>query len=102
MHTNSTYPTPPEDINLKIISFLQERYQCIVGYSGHEYDLEPSVIATVLGAKVIERHVTLDHTMWGSDQFASLEVHAMDMLAKRIRAVEKILGDGKKRLTESE
>jgi len=73
-----------------------------VGYSGHEYDLEPSVIAAALGAKIIERHITLDHSMWGSDHFASLEVHAMDMLYKRIRGVDIILGDGQKRITEKE
>ena len=102
MHTNSTYPTPPEDINLSVISFLKERYGLPVGYSGHEYDLEPSVIAVALGATVIERHVTLDHAMWGTDQSASLEIHAMDMLCKRIQEVNTIIGDGVKRITTAE
>ena len=102
LHTNSTYPTPHEDINLRVMDFLKKRYNCLVGYSGHEYDLEPTVIAVALGAKVIERHVTLDHNMWGSDHFASLEVHAMDMLMKRMKDVNKILGDGVKRITEKE
>lgn len=102
MHTNSTYPTPPEEINLLTLRFLKERYNCIVGYSGHEYDLEPSVIAVALGAKVIERHVTLDHNMWGSDHSASLEVHAMDLLHKRVRHANVCLGDGVKRLTPKE
>ena len=102
MHTNSTYPTPPEDINLSTIQFLKDRYNCLVGYSGHEYDLEPSVIAVALGAKIIERHITLDHNMWGSDHFASLEIHAMDMLRKRIDAVDVVLGDGTKKLTPKE
>lgn len=102
MHTNSTYPTPPKDINLRVIHFLKERYKCLVGYSGHEYDLEPSVVAVTLGACVIERHITVDHTMWGSDHFASLEVHAMNMLYKRIREINTILGDGEKRVTEKE
>jgi N-acetylneuraminate synthase len=102
MHTNSTYPTPPEDINLSIIKFLKDRYNCLVGYSGHEYDLEPSVIAVALGAKIIERHITLDHNMWGTDHFASLEVHAMDMLRKRINDVDKVKGDGIKKLTPKE
>lgn len=102
MHTNSTYPTPPEEINLLTIKFLKERYRCIVGYSGHEYDLEPSVIAVALGAKIIERHITLDHNMWGSDHFASLEFHAMDMLYKRIKNIDVILGNGIKKLSQKE
>ena len=102
MHTNSVYPTPPEDLNLRVISFLKERYGCVVGYSGHEYDLEPTVIAASLGASVIERHVTLDHSMWGSDHFASLEVHGMDLLLKRIKNIDIILGDGIKNVTEKE
>ncbi|MHB8772534.1 MAG: N-acetylneuraminate synthase family protein [Syntrophales bacterium] len=102
MHTNSTYPTPPEELNLSTLKFLKERYDCVVGYSGHEYDLEPSVIAVALGASIVERHVTLDHNMWGSDQSASLEVHAMDLLRKRLKHVRTCLGDGVKRLTDSE
>jgi N-acetylneuraminate synthase len=102
MHTNSSYPAPPEELNLRVINFLKERYKCIIGYSGHEYDLEPSVIAASLGAGLIERHVTLDHNIWGSDQFASLEVHAMDMLRKRIKNIDLILGDGIKKLTGKE
>lgn len=101
-HTNSTYPTPPEELNLLTINLLRERYDCIVGYSGHEYDLEPTVIAVTLGARVIERHITLDHNMWGSDQFASLEVHAMDMLYKRLKNIDVILGDGTKKLSQKE
>lgn len=102
MHANSTYPTPAQDINLKVILLLRGRYKCIVGYSGHEFDLEPTVVAVALGAKVIERHVTLDHKMWGSDHFASLEVHAMDLLSKRIKDIDIIIGDGRKRLTNGE
>lgn len=102
MHTNSTYPTLIQDINLKVINFLKDRYECVVGYSGHEYDLEPTVVAAALGAAVIERHVTLDHKMWGSDHFASLEVHAMDMLYKRLKDINTIMGDGIKRLTAGE
>jgi N-acetylneuraminate synthase len=102
MHANSSYPAPHEDLNLRVINFLKERYQCIVGYSGHEYDLEPSVIAVSLGASLIERHVTLDHNMWGSDHFASLEVHAMDMLRKRIKTMSEMLGDGVKKITDKE
>lgn len=102
MHTNSAYPTPVEELNLRTINFLKERYRCIVGYSGHEYDLEPSVVAAVLGAKIIERHITIDHNMWGSDHSASLEVHAMDMLLKRIKNIGTMLGDGVKRVTRKE
>jgi N-acetylneuraminate synthase len=102
MHTNSNYPAPPEELNLLTIPFLRDRYKCVVGYSGHEYDLEPSVVAVALGARMVERHITLDHTLWGSDQFASLEVHGMDLLYKRIKGVDVILGDGLKRITERE
>lgn len=102
MHTNSTYPTYYKDINLSTIKFLKDRYNCLIGYSGHEYDLEPSIIAVALGANIIERHITLDHDMWGSDHFASLEVHAMDMLRKRIERINATLGDGIKRLTPEE
>lgn len=101
-HTNSSYPSPNNELNLRLIQTMKERYNCLVGYSGHEEDLEPSVIAAVLGACVIERHVTLDHNMWGSDQKASLEVHAMSMLQKRITSSLETLGDGKKVLLESE
>jgi N-acetylneuraminate synthase len=102
MHTNSTYPTPATDLNLRVILLLKNRYHCIVGYSGHEYDLEPSVLAVSLGARVIERHITVDHNMWGSDQAASLEVNAMDKLLKRTRDVDVILGDGIKQVTAKE
>jgi N-acetylneuraminate synthase len=87
---------------LLTIKFLEKRYKCVVGYSGHEYDLEPSVIAVALGAKLLERHITLDHRMWGTDQSASLEVHALDMLGKRIKNINAMLGDGVKRVTEKE
>ncbi|MHC4637937.1 MAG: N-acetylneuraminate synthase family protein [Planctomycetota bacterium] len=102
MHTNSAYPAPIEEVNLHVIEFLRDRYDCIVGYSGHEYNLEPTMIASYLGAKIIERHVTLSHDMWGSDQAASLEVHAMDLLYKRIKSINIMLGDGVKRITPKE
>lgn len=102
MHTNSVYPAPEADLNLRVIPFFKTRYGCEVGYSGHERDLEPTVIAAAMGATVIERHITLDHTMWGSDQAASLEVHAMDMLRKRVLGIDAILGDGVKRVTDRE
>ena len=102
MHTNSSYPTPKEEINLNLIPFLKERYDCPVGYSGHEEDLEPTVIAVALGATVVERHITLSHDMWGTDQKSSLEVMAMDMLHKRVKDVNTILGSATKTVTESE
>ena len=102
MHTNSSYPTPKEEINLSLIPFLKERYGCVIGYSGHEQDLEPTVIAVALGARVIERHITLSHEMWGTDQKSSLEVMAMDMLFKRIKDVDTIMGKPIKEVTKSE
>lgn len=102
MHTNSTYPSKNNKLNLKYIQTLKERYQCIVGYSGHEQNLEPSVIAVALGAKVIERHVTISHDLWGTDQKASLEINAMDMLYKRCKSVMEALGTGEKQMDEDE
>lgn len=101
-HTNSTYPSPINELNLRLIQTMKKRYNCLVGYSGHEEGLEPSVIAAVLGACLIERHVTLSHDMWGSDQKASLTVHAMAMLKNRVTASLETLGGGEKRLYPSE
>lgn len=102
LHCNSTYPAPHSELNLNVIPELKKRYDCTVGYSGHEYDLEPSVLAVALGAKIIERHITLDHNMWGTDQSSSLEVHAMDLLKKRLVNVNSILGGSEKIITDSE
>jgi N-acetylneuraminate synthase len=102
MHTNSSYPTPPVELNLKMIPMLKERYGCKVGYSGHEEDLEPTVIAVALGASMIERHITLSHDMWGTDQKASLEVMGMDILKKRADNVTQFLGSSEKHVTPSE
>ena len=102
LHCNSTYPAPLNELNLNIIPIMKERYGCMVGYSGHEFNLEPAVIAVALGAQIIERHITLDHKMWGTDQSASLEVHAMDLLRKRLKDVKQILGGQDKIITESE
>ena len=103
LHCVSTYPTPTSELNLNVIKTFQSKYpNLIIGYSGHEYDLEPSVIAVALGAKIIERHVTLDHGMWGTDQKSSLEVHAMDLLRKRIENINCILGNTEKKITDSE
>ncbi len=102
MHCNSSYPAKLDELNLKVIMNFKERYNCVVGYSGHEYDLEPTVLAVSLGAMVIERHITLSHNMWGTDQKASLEIHAMDMLRKRMLDIDVILGSGEKTVTASE
>jgi N-acetylneuraminate synthase len=101
-HTNSTYPAKLGELNLQTIKTLKDRYNCVVGYSGHEYELEPTMITPVYGASVIERHVTLDHTMWGTDHPASLEIRGMDALEKRIRATKIIAGDGIKTITDGE
>ena len=102
MHTNSSYPSPESELNLSLIPFYKERYDCVIGYSGHEMDLEPTVVAVVLGAKVIERHITLSHDMWGTDQKSSLEVIAMDMLYKRIKNIDIMIGEPIKHVTKSE
>lgn len=102
MHCTSTYPSQPNELNLKTISTLQDRYGVPIGYSGHEKDLSASIAAVALGACAIERHITLDKTMWGSDQSASLESQDFIQLVKNIRAVETALGDGIKRVYDSE
>lgn len=102
MHCNSSYPAKHNELNLRCIPMFRERYGCPVGYSGHEYGLEPTIVATVLGAQIIERHITLDHDMWGTDQSSSIEVHGLYMLYKRLRDIDLILGNGVKSVTESE
>lgn len=102
MYTNSAYPTPNHELNLNGIKTLRQRYGCLVGYSGHEEDLAPSIMATAMGAVAIERHVTLSHTMWGSDHKASLEVHGMDILKKRMQGTKEMLGDGQIVISEKE
>jgi N-acetylneuraminate synthase len=102
MHTNSSYPTPRAELNLAVIPILKERYGCVVGYSGHESDLEPTIVAVALGARVIERHITLSRDMWGTDQNWSLEVLAMDTLRKRCAEIDVILGASSKQVTPSE
>lgn len=101
-HSTSTYPCPPEELNLRCIGALADRYDRPIGYSGHEVGLQTSVAAVVLGACFIERHVTLDRAMWGSDQAASIEPQGLMRLVRDIRVVERALGDGVKRVYESE
>lgn len=101
-HTTSSYPCPPEELNLHMISTLKTMYDCPIGYSGHEVGLVPSVVAVALGACLVERHITLDRAMWGSDQSASVEPQGVETLVKYIRVTEKSLGDGIKHVYESE
>ena len=103
MHTNSSYPSTLDEANLYVISELQKKFKCEVGYSGHEKsDYLVCVCAVMLGATSIERHVTIDRTLYGHDQAASLEPLGLRRLVRDIRAVDKILGDGKKRIWDSE
>jgi len=101
-HSTSTYPCPPEELNLRMIQTLHSEFDCPVGYSGHEVGLVPSAAAVALGACVVERHITLDRSMWGSDQSASVEPGGLEKLVKYIRTVEISAGDGVKRVYDSE
>ncbi|HPX95806.1 MAG TPA: N-acetylneuraminate synthase family protein [Brevefilum fermentans] len=101
-HTTSSYPCPPDELNLRMIQTLQETFDCPIGYSGHEVGLVTSAIAVGLGACLVERHVTLDRAMWGTDQAASVEPQGMRTLVKYIRVTEKALGDGVKHVYDSE
>lgn len=102
MHTVSTYPSPEDQLNLEVIRTLKERYRLPTGYSGHEPSVSPSVVAAVLGAQFIERHITLDRTMYGSDQAASLEAPGLRQLVSILRKVPGMLGDGVKRWAPGE
>lgn len=103
MHSHSAYPMPVEEANLRTIQTLKKKFKCSVGYSGHEAgSYLICVVATVLGASSIERHITLDRTMYGSDQAASLEPMGLQRMVRDVREVSKILGDGKKRVWDSE
>ena len=102
-HTTSAYPCSDEELNLRMIPVLQDRYpRAIVGYSGHEVGLPTTVAAVAMGAQFVERHCTLERTMWGTDQAASVEMHGMEILVRNIRCVEKAMGDGVKKLYPSE
>ncbi|MFG1968367.1 N-acetylneuraminate synthase family protein [Nonomuraea fuscirosea] len=102
MHATSTYPLPPEEANLRTITTLKERYGVPVGYSGHERGLQISLAAVTLGAVCVERHITLDRTMWGSDHAASLEPSGLEHLVRDIRIIEQAMGDGVKRVFPGE
>ena len=103
MHCNSSYPMKDSDANLNCITTLKKRYNCKVGYSGHENSLiSISHIAVALGATSVERHVTIDRTMYGSDQAASIEAKNMANLSEVLKGVSEIFGDGNKKITKSE
>ena len=103
MHTNSSYPMKIEEANLMCIPMLKKEFDCNVGYSGHEVSAyRVSLIAASLGATSIERHITLDRTMYGSDQAASLEPPGLKRMIKDVRSVDSVLGDGEKRVWDSE
>jgi N-acetylneuraminate synthase len=102
-HATSTYPCPPEELNLKMIHTLKAKYpMCPIGYSGHETGLATTWATVAMGATFIERHITLDRAMWGTDQAASVEIGGLDRLVGNIRDIEKAMGDGVKRVYESE
>jgi N-acetylneuraminate synthase len=102
LHTTSAYPAKVADLNLRMIPVLRERYGVPVGYSGHEVGLATSYAAVALGACMIERHITLDRSMWGSDQAASVEPQGLMKLVRDVRIIEQGMGDGVKRVTDDE
>jgi N-acetylneuraminate synthase len=103
MHCTSAYPCAPEELNLKMIETLRREFpNTPIGYSGHEVGLVPSAVAVALGASSVERHITLDRAMWGSDQAASVEPGGFERLVKYVRVTEQSLGDGVKKVYESE
>jgi N-acetylneuraminate synthase len=102
LHATSTYPANYAELNLRVIPVLAQRFGVPIGYSGHETGIASSVASVVLGASMVERHLTLDRAMWGSDQAASLEPNGMLRLVRDIRLIETSLGDGEKRLYERE
>ena len=101
-HCTSTYPTDNAEVNLSVISFLKERYNVPIGFSGHERGILPSILSVACGACSVERHITLDRTMWGSDQAASIEPVGLYKMMRDIKNVPVFLGDGKKVVYESE
>jgi N-acetylneuraminate synthase len=101
-HSTSSYPCKPEELNLRMINALREEFSCPIGYSGHEVGLQTTYAAVVLGACFVERHITLDRAMWGSDQAASVEPWGYMRLVRDIRVIERALGDGAKKVYDSE
>lgn len=101
-HCTSTYPTQADEINLNVIKSLREKYSCPIGFSGHERGILPTIMSVVIGANAIERHITIDRTLWGSDQAASLEFDGINRIVRDVRQIKTILGDGNKVVYESE
>ncbi len=102
MHCVASYPADEKELNLNLINSLKTKYKCGIGYSGHEKSVTPSVIAAVIGAEAIERHITLDRTEWGTDQAASLEINGLSKLSTLLKKVNCIKGDGKKKNLKKE
>ncbi len=102
LHTVSVYPCKDEECNVLMIKTLKDRYKCKVGYSGHEVGVLPSLLAVACGAEVIERHITLDRAMYGSDQAASLERRGIEIIVRDCRAVKAVLGNGAKTYSDGE
>jgi N-acetylneuraminate synthase len=103
LHATSTYPLPPEEANIRMVQTLGDRYPGVpIGYSGHERGLQISLAAVAIGARAVERHITLDRAMWGSDHAASLEPTGFEHLVRDIRAIEQAMGDGVKRVFPGE
>jgi N-acetylneuraminate synthase len=101
-HATSTYPCPLDELNLRMIQTMRSRFECPVGYSGHEVGLATTIAAVCLGASLVERHITLDRAMWGTDQAASVEPQGLERLVQYIRDIEFAMGDGVKTVYESE
>lgn len=101
-HCTSTYPTDLQEINLRVIETLREKYNCPIGFSGHEKGILPSIMSAMLGANAVERHITTDRTLWGSDQAASLERDGINRVVRDIHQLKLILGDGVKKVYDSE
>jgi len=102
IHCTSTYPSALKELNLKVIRSFIDRYSCPIGYSGHEVGISTTLAAAVLGADIVERHITLDRSMWGSDQAASVEPKGIRDIVRYIRAIEQAMGDGVKKVYTSE
>ncbi len=102
LHCTSTYPARNDEINLRCVRALRDRYGVPVGYSGHEVGLQVTLAAVAIGACCVERHITLDRTMWGSDHAASVEPHGLIRLVRDIRVIEQAMGDGRKVVWDSE
>lgn len=101
-HCTSTYPSENIEMNLNVIKTFREKFDCPIGFSGHERGVTPSVISAVLGANMVERHITSDRTLWGSDHAASLEPHGLFVMVRDIKQVPVLLGDGVKKVYDSE